>query len=103
MGKNKPNKNKRDYHVDYFQEFNQMIEKLYEINREYEEVKHQKKTNSNGQSSLRSIEEEEERKEEELESSERSRSEKSFSNKSASLRVSIEKIEGQDDIKGDFN
>jgi hypothetical protein len=35
MGKIKPNKSRREYNPEYFHEFNQMIEKLYEINKEY--------------------------------------------------------------------
>lgn len=58
MGKIKPNKSRREYNPEYFLEFNQMIEKLYEINKEYEQLKASKKARPRDQ--LLSIEEEEE-------------------------------------------
>ena len=68
-----------------------MIEKLYEINREYEVLKAKKRSSSShGQDSLKSIQEEEERREEEIDSEE----------KGESLALKIpEKADSQDIMK----
>lgn len=79
MGKIKPNKSKREYNPEYFREFNQMIEKLYEINKEYELVKAQKKSAGAvpRDAPVSAEEEEEEQNEMEAEPSEMSESRRS--------------------------
>ena len=43
LGKIKPNKSRRDQHLESFEEFNETIAKLYKINSEYEAHKNNKK------------------------------------------------------------